>query len=41
METLWPLLALTVLAIACAVFGTDSRPLDVETRTSWWPADPR
>lgn len=41
METLVVILALIVLAIACAAFGVDSRPLDVDRVTTWWPANPR
>ena len=41
METLVVILALIVLAIASAAFGADSRSLDVDRVTSWWPANPR
>jgi hypothetical protein len=40
METLiLVLVALTLLAVAAATFGADSRPADEARPTRWWPAD--
>jgi hypothetical protein len=40
METLILVLGLTLLAVAAATFGADSRPADEARPTRWWPADP-
>jgi hypothetical protein len=40
METLILVLGLTLLAIAAATLGADSRPADEARPTRWWPADP-
>ena len=34
-------LILTLLAILAEKFAVDSRPLDVDRPTRWWPATPR
>jgi len=35
------LLILAALAMVVATWGVDSRPLDTERPTPWWPATPR
>lgn len=40
METLIPVLALTLLVAASVLFGADSRPADDARATRWWPATP-
>ncbi len=41
MEVLMTVLILVLLAMVAAQWGVDSRPLDVERPTRWWPATPR
>jgi len=41
MEAFLPIAALIVLAIAGALFGSDSRPIDADRVTGWWPANPQ
>ncbi len=36
-----PLVLLIVLAIGAQLFGVDSRPLDSERPTRWYPGAPR
>ncbi|TAN33155.1 hypothetical protein EPN29_07010 [bacterium] len=38
MDALMILLALAGVAVAGALFGADSRPLDDDRPTRWWPA---
>jgi hypothetical protein len=41
MEVLMTVLILVLLAMLAARWGVDSRPLDIERPTPWWPATPR
>jgi hypothetical protein len=41
MEVLMTILILTALCLAAGFWGADSRPLDVDRPTKWWPATPR
>ncbi len=41
MEVLITVLILVLLATLAAKFGADSRPLDIDRPTRWWPATPR
>jgi hypothetical protein len=41
MELLITVLILVLLAMLAAGWGVDSRPLDIERPTRWWPATPR
>jgi hypothetical protein len=41
METLVAILVLVGLAVLGGVYGTDSRPDDVQKASRWWPATPR
>ncbi len=34
-------LVLLLVALAAAAWGADSRPLDADRPTRWWPATPR
>jgi hypothetical protein len=35
------ILLLALVGLLVLTSGADSRPLDVERRTTWWPATPR
>lgn len=35
------ILALVLVAVLAAWWGVDSRPLDADRPTPWWPATPR
>jgi hypothetical protein len=41
MEVLMTVLILVALAMFAAKWGVDSRPLDTDRATPWWPATPR
>jgi hypothetical protein len=41
MEVLMAVLMLVLLALITARWGVDSRPIDAERPTRWWPAIPR
>jgi hypothetical protein len=41
MEVLMAILAALALALLAAKWGVDSRLLDAERPTEWWPATPR
>jgi hypothetical protein len=41
MEVLMTVLILVLLAMGAAKWGVDSRPLDIDRPTRWWPATPR
>jgi hypothetical protein len=41
MEVLMTVLILVVLAMLAVKWGADSRPLDTDRATPWWPATPR
>jgi hypothetical protein len=41
MEVLIAFLLLVLLALCAANWAVDSRPVDAERPTRWWPATPR
>jgi hypothetical protein len=41
MEVLMVLLLTLLLAVLAVRWGVDSRPVDAERATRWWPATPR
>jgi hypothetical protein len=41
MEVLIPLLLMLLLAICAQLWGVDSRPVDVDRATRWFPGTPR
>jgi hypothetical protein len=41
MDVLMTVLMLVLLALLAARWGVDSRPLDIDRPTRWWPATPR
>jgi len=41
MEVLMSLLILVLVAMCAARWGADSRPIDADRPTRWWPATPR
>ncbi|HKW71064.1 MAG TPA: hypothetical protein VJP81_10815 [Candidatus Dormibacteraeota bacterium] len=41
MEILTAFLILILLAMCAAQWAVDSRPVDAERATRWWPATPR
>jgi hypothetical protein len=41
MEVLMTVLILVLLAMLAAKWGADSRPVDADRATRWWPATPR
>jgi hypothetical protein len=41
MEALMAVLLLILLAMLAMRWGVDSRPVDAERPTRWWPATPR
>jgi len=41
MEVLMVILILVLGGLLSAAGGADSRPLDIERPTPWWPATPR
>jgi len=41
MEVLMSLLILVLVAMSAARWGADSRPIDADRPTHWWPATPR
>jgi hypothetical protein len=41
MEVLMTVLVALALALLAAKWGVDSRPLDTDRATNWWPATPR
>jgi len=41
MELVMTLLILVLVAMCAARWGADSRPIDADRPTRWWPATPR
>jgi hypothetical protein len=41
MEVLMTMLILIALCLAAGFWGVDSRPLEYDRPTRWWPAGPR
>lgn len=41
MEVLIVLLLTLLLVMLAVLWGVDSRPIDAERATRWWPATPR
>ena len=41
MEVLMTVLILALFVMVAAQWGVDSRPLDTDRPTRWWPATPR
>ena len=41
MEVLMTLLVALAMVVLAAKWGVDSRPLDADRPTRWWPATPR
>jgi hypothetical protein len=41
MEVLMALLILALLVVCAWRWGVDSRPIDADRATRWWPATPR
>jgi hypothetical protein len=41
MEVLMTVLLLVLLALLASAWGVDSRPVDADRPTTWWPATPR
>lgn len=41
MELLMAFLILVLMALAADMWGVDSRPLDADRATRWWPGTPR
>jgi hypothetical protein len=41
MEVLMSLLIVVLLVMCAARWGADSRPVDADRPTRWWPATPR
>jgi hypothetical protein len=41
MEVFMSVLLFVLLALCAARWGVDSRPIDADRATRWWPATPR